>query len=72
MTSLGRSPLKPKESSGRSSYPTAGDIAAEIDAPQQIPVEDSEPEERLVEPEADGETETGVAPSTRVVALACA
>lgn len=33
MTSLGRSPLKPKESSARSSYPTAGDFAAELDAP---------------------------------------
>ena len=31
MTGLGRSPLKPKESSARSNYPTAGDIAAEID-----------------------------------------
>lgn len=32
MTSLGRSSLKPKESSGKSNFPTAGDIAAESDA----------------------------------------
>lgn len=32
MTSLGRSSLKPKESSGRSSFLTAGDIAAESEA----------------------------------------
>lgn len=32
MTSLGRLPRKPKESSRRGNYPTAGDIAAEIEA----------------------------------------
>ncbi len=36
MTSLGRSPLKPKESSGRNSFLTAGDIAAESEAQSKV------------------------------------